>query len=133
MADASCAHARDTFEVLADAVAGAGRTFGAQTDATAAGPVLRRLADALEANRAALDTALFPAMAESVAGSDPVCIRAMQRNLSALHRELTGYLLSIGVQPEGSARQQELLLSGCAQYMAYGLEEVIPMAERLLD
>lgn len=131
MADAS--HARDAFEVLAHAVAGARRAFRAPVDAADAGPVLRCLADALEANQAMLDTKLFPAMFESVAGSDAVCIRAMQAGLASLHRELTGYVLSIGMQPAGSSRLRELLLSGCAQYMACQLDEVFPMAERMLE
>ena len=127
------AHVRDSLELLAGAVAAAGRTLLAPVDPSGAGPAVRSLADALEANQAILDGELFPAMCESVAGSDPVCIVAMQRNLSAMHRELMGHLWGIDGQAQGSPRQQELLLSGCAQYLAYQLDEVVPMAERLLE
>lgn len=122
----------EAIEALARAVADAGPAFQARMDAVGAESALRRLADALDANQAALDAELFPAMAESVAGSDPVCIRAMQRHLSDLHSELSGHVLGIGRQPGAGARLQALLLAGCAQYLAYQREEVFPMAERLL-
>lgn len=132
MADAASAQVREAIEALEKALAGVECTFRAPMDASSAGPALRTLVDALDANQVALDEQLFPAMAESVAGSDAVCIRAMQGTLSSLRHELNGYLLSIDMQPVGTTRLQELLRSGCTQYIAYQLEEVIPMAERML-
>ena len=72
------------------------------------------------------------AMFESVAGSDAVCIRDMQRNLSDMQRELARHLVHLAALPEVDARHQELLLSGCARYMAYQREEVLAMAGRIL-
>ena len=123
---------RAAYEALGQAVADAASAFGAQPDRASAGAALGSLAGALEANRAALDSELFPAMFESMAGSDAVCIRDMQRNLSDTQRELTRHLVHLAARPDVDARHQEQLLSGCARYLAYEREEVLAMAERIL-
>ncbi|MDM0115996.1 hypothetical protein QTI66_27860 [Variovorax sp. J22R133] len=123
---------RATFEALVKAVGLAARTCRKEVDPYLRASALRRLSVALDASQAELDAELFPALFESMAGSDAVCIRDMQRRMSGMHRELALQLVRIDAQAQGQAQDTELLLSRCAQYLAYQLDELFPLAERLL-
>lgn len=83
-----------------------------------------RLRAALVACQAFLDEELFPALRESVAGSDAVCIRDMQLRATGLYYACATSL------PD--TQDPELLLARSAQYLAYLADEPLAMAERLL-
>ncbi|MFT3800798.1 MAG: hemerythrin domain-containing protein [Burkholderiaceae bacterium] len=87
---------------------------------------------------------LFPALIESMAGSDPVCLREMTTGLTAEHRELDiGWhrlrepLAEIAAgrmpahAPDEAVVAQWLAL--CDRHLAREDEELLPMAARLID
>lgn len=85
---------------------------------------------------------LFPALIESMAGSDAVCLRELTGALTAEHRELeAGWQTLRAVLVQVAAGQTVLLaqddLSGFAQryqrHIAREESELLPMARRLLS
>ena len=90
-----------------------------------------------------LSTALFPALYESMAGSDAVCIREMESNLREDHRSLAAQwralepLLGDDTRPPAEARalvpQVEPMAALCSRHAAFENDELFPMAERLLS
>jgi hemerythrin-like domain-containing protein len=87
---------------------------------------------------------LFPALIESMAGSDPVCIRELIESLKAEHRELDrrwqalrGWLAQIetGTSPAPPPPAQQIgeFVDGYERHIAREESELLPMAERLLD
>lgn len=84
---------------------------------------------------------LFPALMESMAGSDPVCIREMIARLTHEHRQLDAAWATIEPELQRLERGERVLLSTDAVHafaVAYDdhirleEEELLPMAERLL-
>lgn len=84
---------------------------------------------------------LFPALLESVAGSDPVCIRALIEGLTNDHRELE-HLWSIvriwlaavvtGVAASHEMREIDSFVDLYERHAAREEQELLPMAARLL-
>jgi len=109
------------FEALAQAVASAARS------GPGAAAARLRLYLVLARQQDLLDEELFPALLESMAGSDAVCIRDMRLRCSAMAAELRAQLAR---RPGGD--DADLLASRSAEYLAYLADEVFPMAERLL-
>ncbi|MBB3177841.1 hemerythrin domain-containing protein [Variovorax sp. Sphag1AA] len=90
-----------------------------------------------------LATALFPALYESMAGSDAVCIREMESGLREGHRSLSAQwhalepMLGDDASPPSDAEAVlahiEPLAALCARQTAFEQDELFPMAERLLS
>ena len=118
---------------------------GADRDARlAAAAVLRYFDIAAPDHHADEETDLFPALLESVAGSDAVCIRELVQALTADHRllELQWQRLRIVLQAitAGTAPSDALtpadvepFIALYARHMAREESELLPMAARLLD
>jgi len=84
---------------------------------------------------------LFPALIESMAGSDPVCLREMTALFTAEHRELEAHwrdiraVLTRVVAGEGvelSSQAVEALVSLYERHIEREESELLPMASRLL-
>lgn len=108
---------------------------------TAAADAIRFFDCAAKDLHADEDVDLFPALIESMAGSDPVCIREMTRALTAEHRELEAHWRSLRGRLERIARGEPALLeaadveslaSGYDRHIAREESELLPMASRLL-
>ncbi|MBO9648538.1 MAG: hemerythrin domain-containing protein [Variovorax sp.] len=90
-----------------------------------------------------LMTALFPALYESMAGSDAVCIRDMEGGLCEGHRSLSAQwhalepMLGKDASPPSDAgallAHLEPLAALYARQAAFEQDELFPMAERLLS
>ena len=90
-----------------------------------------------------LSTQLFPALYESMAGSDAVCIREMESGLREDHRSLAAqwrslaHLLGNDALTTDDARALsahiDSLAELCAGHAAFERSELFPMAERLLS
>ena len=116
---------------------------GADADARiAAAAVLRYFDTAAQDHHADEEADLFPALIESMAGSDAVCIRALVDALTADHRALDLHwqrLRIVLLQIEaGTARplasaDVEAFVALYAQHIAREDSELLPMAARLLD
>jgi len=128
-----------TLKRLAAHVAEHGADTAAQT---AAASVLRYFDTAAVHHHSDEEEDLFPALIESMAGSDAVCLHALvdgltqeHRQLEAAWRRLHGPLEALGAgQPADldPARVQAF----CDQYAAHiqrEEDELLPMAARLLD
>ena len=85
---------------------------------------------------------LFPALLESMAGSDAVCIRDLTQALRAEHRQLEGRWSALRVSLESIAEGEALTLdehevrdfvSAYRAHIAREDSELLPMAKRLLD
>ena len=115
---------------------------GADEEArTAAAGVMRYFDKAAKDHYADEEVDLFPALLESMAASDAVCLRAMVEGLIAEHRslerawrlvrdELAG--VAAGVSAQISAAAAAALVSLYEQHMAREDDELMPMAARLL-
>lgn len=84
---------------------------------------------------------LFPALLESVAGSDPVCIRALidrlcheHRELEARWRQLRKTLLRVSAGEPVTLAQKDVdkFVSLYADHLQSEDDELLPMAQRLL-
>ena len=84
---------------------------------------------------------LFPALLESMAGSDPVCLRELTVSLSAEHRELEGRWRRIRTVLERVVEgrsvslgfdEVEAFASLYARHIQREEQELLPMAARLL-
>jgi hemerythrin-like domain-containing protein len=85
--------------------------------------------------------ALFPALIESMAGSDAVCLHEITEGLAVQHHELQRQWLLLrpalqdvaaGRSGSLSVRQVEALLQRCQACAAIEGDELLPMAQRLL-
>ena len=85
---------------------------------------------------------LFPALLESMAGSDPVCLRELVDALSAQHRELDAHWRALrphlarmaeGEAAAPPAQTVERFVDAYTQHLARENVELLPMAARLLD
>lgn len=75
---------------------------------------------------------LFPALHESMAGSDAVCIREMQA-AAAAQMDALDAAWRAACDAAASPVARRALVSVCDRLLAYERAEVLPMAERLLD
>jgi hemerythrin-like domain-containing protein len=118
-------------------------THGADEAArSAAARVMRYFDTAAIDHHADEETDLFPALLESMAGSDAVCLRDLTESLCAEHRQLEaawrrvrGQLLRVG---EGDAAALsvdavEQLVSAYARHIEREEQELLPLAARLLS
>jgi len=85
---------------------------------------------------------LFPALIESMAGSDAVCLRELTESLARDHRVLEAAWRVLRRMLEGVARgdaaaldagRAEEFARACEQHLAREDAELLPMAARLLD
>ena len=88
------------------------------------------------------EDALFPELVESMAGSDPVCLRELAAAASAGHRDVERLwrtlrpacvALSRGVAATLDADVVTALVEACRANLERADRELIPMARRLLD
>ena len=107
----------------------------------AAANLLRYFDSAALQHHADEEENLFPALLESMAGSDAVCIREMTDRLSGEHRlleaawrRLRGPLAQIaaGAAPALSMQEVEAFTGLYAEHLALEEAELLPMAARLL-
>lgn len=116
---------------------------GADADARAAAlAVLRYFDDAALKHHADEEVDLFPALIESMAGSDAVCIHELTRRLAGEHRQLEAAWRCLRPALEGIAAGTAQGLDGEAveayaslyeSHMALEEQELLPMAARLLS
>ncbi len=108
----------------------------------AADGVVRYFDSAAVDHHADEEADLFPALVESMAGSDPVCIREMTAALTAEHRRLEALWRGLRRQLEAVAAGRAADLDADAVEAFTGLyarhiereeAELLPMAARLLD
>jgi hypothetical protein len=85
---------------------------------------------------------LFPALEESMAGSDALCIREMARGLGEQHRALEAQWWQVraaladfleGRRGDLPIAEADALLALCRHLVAFEDQELLPMARRLLD
>lgn len=88
------------------------------------------------------DDDLFPALLESMAASDPVCLRELAVGASAAHRAVEGawrtlrpavLALSRGEPARLSEAAIDALAERCRESFELEDREILPMAARLLD
>ncbi|MEO8347074.1 MAG: hemerythrin domain-containing protein [Betaproteobacteria bacterium] len=85
---------------------------------------------------------LFPALIESMAGSDPICIRQLVDSLTVEHRELErrwqtlrAWLARVEVGDAAAPQPEQIdqFVDRYEQHIAREEQELLPMAARLLD
>jgi iron-sulfur cluster repair protein YtfE (RIC family) len=127
-----------TLQRLLPHVAGHGADRAAQEAASA---VMRYFDTAAVHHHADEEVDLFPALIESMAGSDAVCLRGMTQALAAEHRELERRWQRVraGLQAIVTGDASRLLADDVqgfvdhyAQHIAREEAELLPMARRLL-
>ena len=116
---------------------------GAVFDArSAAANVMRYFDTSAKHHHADEEEDLFPALIESMAGSDPVCLRELTALLTAEHRELEAHWQDVRAVLERVAAGENVLLDAHAVEAFVGLyerhiereeSELLPMAARLLS
>lgn len=108
----------------------------------AATAVLRYFTQAAPHHHADEEQDLFPALLEAMAGSDAVCIQDLQTRIHQEHRQLeqlwTRLQPSLNALAKGQPRplapeEVTAFVQAYEAHMALEDQEVIPMAERLLD
>lgn len=108
----------------------------------AAAAVMRYFDTAARHHHADEEVDLFPALIESMAGSDAVCLRELTASLVADHRELEHRWSGLRRQLEPVALGQAAMLAGDAvqafvslyeRHIAREESELLPMAQRLLS
>ncbi|MGB6009584.1 hypothetical protein [Castellaniella sp.] len=88
------------------------------------------------AQRRILRLTLFPALIESMAGSDAVCLKGMTRGLADRGEELQHRWRAIRACLSDAGSSAEALQPWIDDYLGYlqrADEELLPMAARLLD
>ena len=118
-------------------------SYGADEEArTAAANVMRYFDTAAKHHHADEEKDLFPALLESMAGSDPVCLREMTRGLAAEHRELEARWQNVRIVLERvvaghsmalESDDVEALVGLYEQHIEREEHELLPMAARLLS
>jgi len=116
---------------------------GADADArTAAAAVLRYFDTAAQDHHADEEVDLFPALIDSMAGSDAVCLRELIEALTADHRQLEAgwqrvrrvlVRIAVGDSATLDAAAVEALVGLYEQHIAREESELLPMAARLLS
>ncbi|VTU35333.1 iron-sulfur cluster repair di-iron protein [Variovorax sp. PBS-H4] len=116
---------------------------GADLDArSAAAAVMRYFDTAAKHHHEDEEQDLFPALVESMAGSDPVCLREMTQGLVAEHREIEARWLQVRAVLEQIAAGRtvpldpddvETLARLYERHMEREEQELLPMAARLLS
>lgn len=119
------------------------KSHGTDDDArVAAAAVLRYFDIAARDHHADEEVDLFPALIESMAGSDASCIRTLVESLQVDHRALESYWsrLRVALLKIAAGEPQVLLAGDVAplitlyeQHMAREEAELLPMASRLLS
>jgi len=117
-------------------------TRGADVEArSAAANIVRYFETSAKHHHADEEKDLFPALLESMAGSDPVCLREMTAMFTAEHRELEARWRSIRTVLERVTAGEDAVLNPQAVEDFAGLYErhiereegeLLPMASRLL-
>ena len=115
---------------------------GADEEArSAAGNVLRYFDSAAKHHHDDEEKDLFPALLESMAGSDPVCLRDLTDALRAEHRALDAAWqrvraslaqVAAGTSAQLSSGDVETLVGGYERHIERENQELLPMAARLL-
>lgn len=115
---------------------------GADEDArTAAAAVMRYFDTSAKDHHADEETDLFPALVESMAGSDAVCIRDLIASLTLDHRALESHWqrlravlgqVAAGVSPPLASADVEPFISLYERHIAREEGELLTMAARLL-
>ena len=118
-------------------------THGAAIEArTAAANVMRYFDTSAKHHHADEEEDLFPALIESMAGSDPVCLRELTAMLANEHRELEARWQDVRAVLERVVAGDSVLLSSQAVEALVSLyerhiereeNELLPMAARLLS
>ena len=118
-------------------------THGADAQArTAAANVMRYFDTSAKHHHADEEKDLFPALIESMAGSDPVCLRALTVGLTTEHRELEArwqrvrVVLERVVAGDGvslDSEEVEALVGLYERHIEREEHELLPMAARLLS
>lgn len=116
---------------------------GADDEArTAATNVLRYFDSAAQHHHEDEEKDLFPALLESMAGSDPVCLRELTDALRAEHRVLDAAWqrvrvslaqVAAGTSAQLSSGDVEALVGGYERHLEREDTELLPMAARLLS
>lgn len=116
---------------------------GADPDARSAAASLMRYFDtSARDHHADEEVDLFPALIESVAGSDAVCLREMIAALTAEHRELERHWCAVRIGLDQVAAGNPLALASddvqafvslYERHIAREEAELLPMAKRLLS
>lgn len=88
---------------------------------------------ALTAHSVLQESALFPAVLESMGGSDAVCLRNITDELSADHRALELLCARAASASATSLAAADALVALCERHQAFERDELWPMAERLLS
>ncbi len=109
---------------------------------TAARAVVRYFETAAGLHHADEEENLFPALVESMAGSDPVCIRELTQRLVAQHRRLESQwrrvrealerLIEAGDPAWLDPGDVDALVTSYEEHIALEERELLPMAARLL-
>lgn len=108
---------------------------------TAAASIVRYFDTAAVHHHADEETDLFPALIESMAGSDAVCIRELTTGLTAEHRTLESQWrrlrralekIAAGEPADLPADTLEAFTTGYERHMRVEEDELLPMAARLL-
>ena len=118
-------------------------TRGADVEArTAAAGVIRYFDTAAQHHHTDEETDLFPALIESMAGSDAVCLRTLTDSLTADHRELDARWQRVRIALEQvvagdgvslPASDVEALVGLYEQHIEREERELLPLATRLLS
>ncbi|MEO7057753.1 MAG: hemerythrin domain-containing protein [Caldimonas sp.] len=118
-------------------------TFGADEQAqVAAAGVIRYFETAAKDHHADEEKDLFPALIESMAGSDAVCLREMTQGLTAEHRELESRWQHLRGALDRVVASESVSLDALDVEAFVGLyerhieredRELLPMAARLLS
>ena len=118
------------------------QTHGADEEArTAAANVIRYFDSSTEHHHEDEEKDLFPALLESMAGSDPVCLRELTEALTAEHRALDAdwrrvraslTQIAAGTSAHLGSDDVEALVSRYERHIAREEQELLPMAARLL-
>ena len=128
-----------TLRRLAPYLAKHGAVFEARS---AASNVMRYFETSARHHHADEDIDLFPALIESMAGSDPVCLRELTALLAAEHRELEAHWQTIravlarvaaGENVLLDAHPVEAFVSLYKRHIEREENELLPMAARLLS
>jgi len=107
----------------------------------AASNVMRYFDTAAVQHHADEEVDLFPALIESMAGSDPVCLREMTQGLTDDHRELEARWrglrrmlepIAAGASAALDADQVRTFIDLYERHLKREDEELLPMAQRLL-
>lgn len=79
------------------------------------------------------ESALFPLLIGSMAGSDAVCLRNITDELCAEHRAIELLWARVTSTAGTAALDAEALVALCERHLAFERDELWPMAERLLS